>query len=145
MFAYCNNNPVVYEDQRGEALDTVFDLVTLGFSIAEGALNPYDFTAWLGLAGDVIDVIPFVTGVGEVLRGVRLVDKAGNTLEIAEAVDFSDDVMDTLNSLDRTSGFTRSTCAAGIEIHSGYKVGDGFVSDFKEYADVPGIRPDYYD
>ena len=132
-------------DSTGHAIDTVFDLVSLGFSIYEVATNPYDFTAWLGLAGDVVDVIPFVSGVGEVLRGVRLVDKYDNVFEIAEAVDFADDAVDTLRSLDRSSGFTKSTKEAGILIHKNYKAGSGFSSRYKEFSEISGIRPDYYD
>lgn len=32
-----------------------------------------------------------------------------------------------------------------MQIHKGYKSGDDFVKEYKEYSDVPGIRPDYYD
>ena len=145
MFAYCNNNPVTREDSDGEAFETVFDLVSLGFSIAEVASNPYDPTAWIGLAGDAIDLIPFVTGVGETVRGLRFVDKLGNTLEIAKAVDFVDDANDAFKSLDRSSGFTKSTREAGVAIHKSYKNGPGFSSKYKEYNEIKGIRPDYYD
>ncbi|MBQ3532837.1 MAG: hypothetical protein IJA51_03935 [Oscillospiraceae bacterium] len=145
MFAYCGNNPVSRKDENGEAFETVFDIVSLGFSIAEVATNPYDVGAWLGLIGDTIDLVPIVTGVGEAIRGVRFVDNAGNTLEIARAVDFTDDARDTINSLDRINGFTKSTSADGIKIHQGYKKGENFSTSFKEYRKRDGIRPDYYD
>ena len=38
------------------------------------------------LIGDAIDLIPFVTGVGETVKGLRFIDKAGNTLEIAKEI-----------------------------------------------------------
>ena len=145
MFAYCGNNPVSRKDENGEAFETVFDIVSLGFSIAEVATNPYDVGAWLGLIGDTIVLVPIVTGVGEAIRGVRFVDNAGNTLEIARAVDFTDDARDTINSLDRINGFTKSTSADGIKIHQGYKKGENFSTSFKEYRKRDGIRPDYYD
>ena len=145
LFAYCDNNPVHRVDTTGFVWETVFDVVSLGFSIAEVAMNPYDITAWVGLVGDAVDLIPFVTGVGEVVKGVRFVDKVGNTLEITKAVDFTDDAIDTIKTLDRSSGFTKSTKIDGINIHKGYKKGTGFLSDFKEYKEIPGIRPDYYD
>ena len=96
MFAYCGNNPIIRRDASGYAFQTIFDVITLGFSIAEVVVNPFDPMAWIGLAGDVVDIIPFVTGVGEAVRGLRFVDKAGDMIEIAES---TDDAIDTYRSL----------------------------------------------
>ena len=42
--------------------------------------------------------------------------------------------------------FTKSTSKMGIEIHKGYKVGDGFNPYWKEYRDInKKIRLDYID
>ena len=108
-------------------------------------MNPYDPTAWIGLVGDAIDLIPFATGIGEAARGLRFIDKAGNTLEIAEAVDFTADAQKTINKLDNVDCFTKSNRVDGINIHKGYKKGNSFSPKHKEYRDVDGIRPDYYD
>ena len=145
MFAYCGNNPTTRRDIFGCAFETVFDVVSLGFSIAEVIANPYDISSWVGLIGDTIDLIPIVTGVGETVRGLRFVDKVGNTFEIAKAVDFTDDAADAAKNLDRVNGLTKSNRFAGTTIHSGYKKGDGFSDVFKEYTGKAGIRPDYYD
>ena len=66
LYAYCDNNPVVRVDYGGQLWETVFDVISLGASIVEVCVNPTDPWAWAGLAGDAIDLIPFVTGVGEV-------------------------------------------------------------------------------
>lgn len=148
LFAYCDCNPIVRIDNAGNVWETVFDVVSLGFSIAEVAVNPYDISAWIGLVGDAIDLVPFVTGVGEITRGIRFIDKAGNTLEIAKAVDFTDNAKKAINRLDSLNGFTKSTRPKGIEIHNGYKTGTGFKKSYKEYSKLTrekGIRPDYYD
>ena len=145
LFAYCDNNPVVRVDHGGQFWDTVFDVISLGASIVEVCVNPTDPWAWAGLAGDAIDLIPFVTGVGEVTRAVKTIDKVADTVQIAKAVDFTDDAADIVKTLDRSSGFTKSTASAGRKIHDGYKVGDGFNLDWKEYKDIKGIRPDYVD
>ncbi len=145
MYAYCGNNPVSRKYLHGSAFETVFDIITLGFSIAEVAVNPYDPMAWVGLVGDVIDIIPFVTGVGETVRAIRFADKAGNVLELADAADFTDDAVDVVKTLDRSSNFTHSSSSAGLSVHKGYKVGDEFYDYYKEYRGVSGIRPDYYD
>ena len=39
--------------------------------------------AWVGLAGDALDLIPVVTGVGEVTRGIKITTNAYETLDTA--------------------------------------------------------------
>ena len=91
MFAYCNNNPVVRHDFGGCFWETVFDVISLGASIVEVAINPGDPWAWAGLVGDTLDLIPFVTGVGEVTRAVKttvkVVDKADDVIDAAKTID----------------------------------------------------------
>ena len=145
LYAYCDNNPVMRVDGDGEFWETFFDVISLGASIVEVCINPTDPLAWIGLAGDAIDLIPFVTGVGEVTRAVKTIDKVADTIQIAKAVDFTDDAADLIKTLDRSSGFTKSTASAGRKIHDGYKVGDRFNPNWKEYNGIKGIRPDYVD
>jgi len=146
MFAYCNNSPVIHKDSQGTAVETVWDLISLGVSIAEVCVNPGDVWAWIGLAGDVIDVIvPCVGGIGETVRAAKSLSKATDVVEIAKATDFTEDAVDVIKTLDRTSGFTKSTANAGRKIHDGYKATAEFVQDGKEYRKIKGIRPDYID
>ena len=81
MYVYCGNNPVVRKDDCGKFWDTVFDVVSLVTSVVDVAANPKDPWAWAGLVGDVVDLIPFVSGVGEttkiVKNTIRAVDKFG--------------------------------------------------------------------
>lgn len=90
LFAYCDNNPVVRKDSGGAFWETVFDVVSLGASIVEVCVNPVDPWAWAGLVGDAIDLIPFVTGVGEVTRAVKttvkVVDKADDVVDAAKVI-----------------------------------------------------------
>ena len=83
MFAYCNNSPVISVDDTGSVVETIFDIVSLGLSIAEVAANPANPWAWIGLAGDIVDLVPCVTGVGELVRGVRAVS---GTIEVVDKV-----------------------------------------------------------
>ena len=145
LFVYCGNNPVIRLDTTGTAFETVFDLLSLGVSFVEVVINPTDPWAWASLAGDAIDLIPIVTGVGEVTRAAKTVDKVADTVQIAKAVDFTDDAMDLVKTLDRSSGFTKSTASIGRKIHKGYKVGNGFNPKFKESRRISGVRPDYID
>ena len=141
LFAYCDNNPVMRTDFDGAFWDIFFDIVSLAVSVCEVIANPTDPWAWAGLAGDVVDLVPFVTGVGEVTRAVKAANKAGDILTIQKAADFTDDAADIIKGLDRSSGFTKSTRSAGTQIHKGYKVG----MPGKEYDKVKGIRIDYLD
>ena len=96
LFAYCDNNPVMRKDIDGAFWDTFFDIVSLAVSVCEVIANPTDPWAWAGLAGDVVDLVPFVTGVGEVNRAVKAANKAGDVLTIQKAADFTDDALISL-------------------------------------------------
>ena len=113
MFAYCCNNPVTREDPDGEAFDTVFDILSLGASIADVISNPRDPWAWAGLAGDVIDVaVPFVTGVGEVTRAAKVAK------ETAEVVDDAHDAMKTVCAFGDAACFIAGTL---VSVEDGHK------------------------
>ena len=81
MFAYCENDPVNKSDPSGEFFDTVLDIVSLCVSVAEVIDNPSDPWAWAGLTGDLIDLIPLVTGVGETIRAVNTARKAAKSAD----------------------------------------------------------------
>ena len=145
LYAYCDNNPVVRIDCGGDFWETVFDVISLGVSIAVVCVNPADPWAWAGLVGDAVDFIPFVTGVGEITRVVKTADKVSDTIQIAKAVDFTEDAASIVRTLDRSSGFTKSTLSAGRKIHQGYKATNNFPKIGKEFREIKGIRPDYID
>ena len=97
-FAYCGNNPVTRTDAGGYFWDTVFDVVSLCFSIVDVASNPTSVNAWIGLAGDAFDLIPFVSGVGELTRA------ATTTFEVIDSVHDASRVMDNTGDIIDTAG-----------------------------------------
>ena len=97
LYAYCDNNPVMRRDDGGQFWDTVFDVISLGASIIEVCINPYDPWAWAGAVGDAIDLIPFLSGVGEATKAVKVTRKI---------VDNGDDVIDAAKALKRGSELT---------------------------------------
>lgn len=146
VFSYCKNNPIILCDTEGTAVETVWDIASLCCSIAEVCVNPGDVWAWVGLVGDVVDVvIPCVGGLGEAARATKALSKADEVVEIAKATDFSEDAADAIKRLDRSRGYTKSSRSAGQKIHKGYKPSPKFPSKGKEYRKVKGIRPDYID
>ena len=100
MFAYCGSNPVDRKDTTGTIWETIFDVLSLGASVVEVALNPADPWAWAGLVGDAVDLIPFVTGVGEVTRAVKVtsqvVENVDNVVDAAKAVKRSSNAADNI-------------------------------------------------
>ncbi len=73
LYAYCDNNPVVRIDVGGQIWESVFDVISLGASLIEVCAEPTDIWAWVGLVGDALDLIPFLTGVGEGIKAIRTV------------------------------------------------------------------------
>ncbi len=101
IFAYCGNNPVVRRDTCGTAWETVFDAITLALSIYDVFQNPKDVLAWVGLAGDALDLIPFVTGLGEAARAAKITDSIVDSSKVASKID---DVVDADKSTKKVAG-----------------------------------------
>ncbi|MBO5111334.1 MAG: RHS repeat-associated core domain-containing protein [Clostridia bacterium] len=91
LYAYCDNNPVMRVDYGGMFWDTVFDVVSLCFSVVEVVANPADPWAWVGCFGDLVDLVPGITGVGETAKALGAAKKAGEIL---------DDVHDTKKAIE---------------------------------------------
>ncbi len=130
LYAYCGNNPVIYADPSGHWIETVFDLFSLGASFVEVVINPANPWAWAGLVGDAVDLLPFVTGVGEGVRATKMVkyaddviDASYETIKFVKAADMVDDFSDAgrmLNKFDHVDDyykFTVSNLSDGKTIH----------------------------
>ncbi len=105
LYAYCNNNPIIYGDSSGNFLDFLFDIASAACSLWDVITNPCDGMAWLGLAGDLFDLaVPCVSGVGETIRVVNAVDDVVDTVDtVIDVVDTVDDVVDAADALYDTS------------------------------------------
>ena len=114
MFAYCGNNPVSRKDNGGEFWETVIDVVSLCASVAEVMANPSDPWAWAGLVGDAVDLLPFVTGVGEVTKAAKI---------SINAIQSSDNVVQAArrlyNAAGNASGLRKATGSYEILFESG--------------------------
>ena len=106
MFAYCGNKPVNRVDVCGTFWDTVFDIVSICFSVVDVASDPGDISAWLGLAGDVIDLIPFVSGVGELTRATTTtIDVVDGVHDASLLIDNTGDMIDAAGDIARKTDF----------------------------------------
>lgn len=99
-------------DYGGEFWYTLFDVGSLIWSIGEVCANPSDAWAWVGLAGDVVDLIPFVSGVGETTRvvktTVKIADNADDVFDAAKAID---------NTIDSYKALKKANRGTGLEVH----------------------------
>ena len=115
MFAYCNNNPVVRQDSTGTAFETVFDIISLGASIADVAINPADPWAWIGLIGDIADVaIPCVGGLGEAVRALKAINAIDDSVDVIKI---------TKNTLETISTAAHALSSGGEFVYLSYKEG----------------------
>ena len=93
LFAYSENNPITSKDSTGNVVETVFDLISLGSSIVEVIAQPNNPWNWICMIGDIADLIPCVSGVGETLKGIKAsvkglskAKKASNAMEASGEV-----------------------------------------------------------
>ena len=127
-FVYCGNNPVSRIDSLGTFWDTIFDVASLCCSVGEVIVNPTNVWSWVGLAGDIIDLVPLVSGVGETAKiigaTITITNKADNvtdTIKLVKASEFTQDAAKAIKNLDKVNGATRSTAATGRAIHADRK------------------------
>lgn len=111
-YTYSANNPIMYCDPSGNVWETVFDVVSLGLSIAEAVNDPTNGWLWIGVAADAVDLIPFVTGVGEVTRAIRIADNVADTV---------DNIHDTGKVVDVAHDTAKATDKV---VQKGWHVGD---------------------
>ncbi len=81
LYAYCDSNPNVRQDYDGKAWETVFDVISLIGSIADVCIEPTNPWAWASVIGDTLDLVPVVTGLGESVRAVKIVNKVDNVVD----------------------------------------------------------------
>ena len=131
LYAYCMNNPIMYADPSGHWIETVFDLISLGASVVEVVINPTNPWAWAGLVGDAVDLLPFVTGLGEGIRATKMVkyaddviDASYDTIKFVKAADMVDDFSDggtmlrRVGNLDDYRTLTKTTHVDGTNLHT---------------------------
>ena len=94
LFAYCSNNPVMYVDPTGHALDTVFDVVFIIWGVYDLINGGYtDWKNWAALGVDILfATIPFVpSGASQV---IKVGNKIDNAVDVASAINKIDNIKD---------------------------------------------------
>jgi len=62
-----------------------------------------------------------------------------------KAVDFTDDALNTIKTLDKVNGATKSSLSAGRRIHHGYKAGDDILYGISKEVTRNRVRADFVD
>ena len=152
LYAYCNNDPVNYVDPSGHWIETVFDLFSLGASVVEVVIDPLNPLNWAGLIGDAVDLLPFVTCVGEGVRATKMfkyaddiIDSSHDTIKFVKAADYADNFADggkMLNKFDHVDDyykFTVSNHVDGTKLHTLFMDNGGSIVNTKLRYD--GLDP----
>ncbi len=93
-YAFCNNNPVNYIDPDGEAVETLWDIASIGMGVRSFVKNIKSGNV-RGAVGDAVGIavdavaaaVPFVPGgVGAVRAGAKAVNAIDNAADVAKGV-----------------------------------------------------------
>lgn len=114
LYAYCNDNPIMYSDEDGYALDFILDLFFLGWDIYNLFNNEgyKDWGNWAALGIDLIfAVIPFLTGGGG--QTVKLTNVADDVTDFSKVTVIGE----TMTRVKTVSQFVNAT----DNLYDGYK------------------------
>ena len=78
LFSYCINNPIIYSDNSGHAVDLILDLLFIGWDIKNLVTNKgwKSWKNWTALGLDVVfAIVPFATGGGQIVKLADVSDK----------------------------------------------------------------------
>ena len=117
LYAYCNNNPVVFSDYFGNAIDVALDIGFICLDVVSLMFDDgwKDWKNWVALGADIaFAVLPFATGGGQVIKLANVADDLsdmskvtviGETMArvktVSQFVNAADNLYDGLKSYDK--------------------------------------------
>jgi hypothetical protein len=119
-----------HTDPTGHWIESVFDILSIGYGIYDISQNGLNWENGLGLAADVVGLaLPGVTGLGAV---VRVAAKADDAVDAVRAVNAAGNVVQTANQVDKVADGTQTYRA----------VTDGYPFNWKPTRnDISGTPP----
>ena len=84
-YAYARNNPLIYTDPDGRAIDTIYDVISLGLSLRAVWRDPSSKANWVSLAVDAASVaIPGMPATGTLIRATNAADNVVDAARVVE-------------------------------------------------------------
>lgn len=117
MYAYCGNNPIMYTDETGLfPLDTIFDILSLGWSLFDFINDPsWANAGWLAL--DIICAcVPFLTG-SSIIKSASKLDEVAY---IGQGINRLDGMYDTVVLGNNMHRVMDRAMDIGATFYSGY-------------------------
>ena len=97
LYAYCNNNPVMFKDVIGTIADTALDVAFIAGDIASIIANPTNVVGYAELAADLVGLaVPGLTGGGKIVRAVM------NSSDALKASKVADQIVDSQKAIKAT-------------------------------------------
>ena len=87
LYAYCDNNPVMREDIKGDYWETALDVASWSVTLGETIADPQNPWNWVALIGDTIDLATPIAGLGEALKAYKIANKTSGTISITNKID----------------------------------------------------------
>jgi hypothetical protein len=100
-YSYCRNNPLIYRDPSGHWLESVIDIIFIGYDIYDINENGLTWENGLSLAADVAGLaLPLITGGGLMVRAATHADDVADAARgINRIVPLSDEAIKAGNNL----------------------------------------------
>ncbi|WP_200896779.1 RHS repeat domain-containing protein [Methanosarcina sp. 2.H.A.1B.4] len=143
-YSYALNNPVKYTDPSGHIVDTALDAAFILMDLNDIRQDPSDLWAWGALGADgVCAVVPFATGGGLGVKGIKAANEIDNavdaekavtnTEELVKTVDNGLDAVDNVKWLDHAHKHMASSKLPWKDVVKGTKHGSAkYVQDFND-------------
>ena len=149
-YAFCNNNPVNYIDPNGEAVETLWDIASIGMGVRSFVKNIKSGN-FRGAVGDALGVavdavaaaVPFVPGgVGAVRAGakaVNAIDNAADATKSVKTASKAEEVCSTIRTTETSLGNTKYSKTGGENVstklgrekHKEYNPGNDYIKEFR--------------
>ena len=122
LYAYCENNPVVFIDRSGYVIDTILDIFFIGWDIYDLIKNDgyKKWENWATLGSDVLFAfVPFLSGGGQVVKLANVADNISDFKKVTV-------IGETMQRVQNVSQFVNAT--------------DNLYDGFKYYEKLSKIR-----
>ena len=105
LYAYCENNPVVFIDRSGYVVDTILDIFFIGWDIYDLIKNDgyKKWENWAALGSDVFFAfVPFLSGGGQVVKLANVADNVSDFKKVTV-------IGETMQRVQNVSQFVNAT------------------------------------